>query len=390
MYNSNQIKHLFFVSEIRSPDCIASSTHLMTESILRGIKDNGIRVTLFAICIKDEEITCVKNYFSNIVDDIIVLKNFYGIGLGKYNKFNRLLKLIKSTFFLSKYKKEILQSITVKDKPDLILSHTPSFEAVPYCIVLKKLFGDVPYYQYWSDPIALSGIIPEKLNYKRIPFYFAEKRALNIADEIIYGTKTLFDFNSALFRKQAYKMRYVDIAYINKSKLDASQLRSRFEFIYAGNYYSETRNILPLYEAFNELGNEFKLHIYGGSDFELKSTDNITVNKRISPKDLEKTEASFVNNICLLNHSCIQIPGKLFYQTDTNQNTLVIADGIYANKIIEYLNTYNRFVICNNSKEEIVKAIKSFTESDDYSCPVHIKMNYSPKKISADIVGGSK
>lgn len=377
-------KIIYFVSGIRTPDSNSTSTHLMTESLLRGWKENGYKVTFFAICEYENEAENIKTYYSQFTENVIVLNSLYSFAHGKFaNMFN----ILSSVFFDKRYQKVIYSKITSNEQPDLILSHAPSFEAIPFCKALKKKFKKVPFYQYWSDPVALSGIIPEAFGFKRWPFYIAEKRAFKSADQIIFGTKTLLDMNSWLYKKFAKKMRYVDVAYLHKEKKSIFT-RNNFEYIYAGNYFSSIRNIIPLYNAFNGLGGEYKLYIYGASDLDLKSTDNVIVNERIPAKELEKIEASFVNNISLLNHSCMQIPGKTFYQTDTDQNIIVIADGSHKEDIIDYLKTYNRFEICQNTEEEIINKIIKISKTDKFCCTQEIKKFFSPETVSEKIIKG--
>lgn len=377
-------KNIFFVSGIKTPDSNSTSTHLMTETLLRGWKENGYKVTFFAICEYENEAENIKKYYSQFTEKVIALKSLYLFPTGK---FTNMLNILNAAFFDRKYSKAIYNMLPLGEHPDLILSHAPSFEAIPFCKALKKKFKNVPFYQYWSDPVALSGIVPETFGYKRWIFYIAEKRAFKNADQIIFGTKTLLDMNSWLYKKYTKKMRYVDVAYLHKEKKSIFT-RNNFEYIYAGNYFSSIRNIIPLYNAFNDLGGEYKLYIYGASDLDLRSTNNVIVNERIPAKELEKIEASFINNISLLNHSCMQIPGKTFYQTDTDQNIIVIADGSHKEDIIDYLKTYNRFEICQNDEKNIIDKIIKTSETKEFYCSEEAKKAFSPKSISADIVEG--
>ena len=381
---SNTLKEIVFVSEIRSPNINSTSTHLMTESILTGFKENNLKVTFLAICECESDKNIIENYYSKIVDRIIILPSFYSKKPGKYTK---LFSMLNINFFNYKYKKILCDLCTDIPVPDIIVSHTPSYEAVCYAKTLKYFYPKAPYYQYWSDPMALSGILPDNYSLKRFPFYYLESKAYKYADQIIFGTKTLYYFNSVLYKKHINKMRYVDVPYLDKADIASKITRPQNEFIYAGNYYSSIRNILPLYNAFNKLGNNFHLTIFGDSDLALDNTENVTVNNRISAKELENIEQSFKNSVCLLNHSCIQIPGKTFYQIDTDQNIIVITDGAYKSEIIDYLNSYGRFIICDNNEISIANALVKTSQHTEYRCPQEIKEKYSPKNVAADLLG---
>ena len=84
----------------------------------------------------------------------------------------------------------------------------------------------------------------------------------------------------------------------------------------------------------------------------------------------------------------MQIPGKTFYQTDTDQNIIVIADGSHKEDIIDYLKTYNRFEICQNDEKNIIDKIIKTSETKEFYCSEEAKKAFSPKSISADIVEG--
>jgi hypothetical protein len=291
--------------------------------------------------------------------------------------------------FLGDYSKDIPLDLTI-DKDTILVSHTPSLEAVFICKALKNKYKNLRYIQYWSDPIALSGIMPENFNLKRKPFYWLEKKAYDFADEIVFGTATLCKMNSNLYPKFKNKMRSVDWAYLHKDK-DKHFISKGFkEFIYAGNYYSSIRNIKPLYDAFNELGNEYHLSVYGNSDIELEDTENVSLYSRISPDELVDIECSYRNTISLLNYSCMQIPGKTFYQTDLEQVILVIADGTHSEELKEYLAKYNRFIICNNNKEDIKQKILEISQMESYECPDEVLELLSPKNVSYNIINGSE
>lgn len=375
----NNIQYLYFISVIRTPDSNSTSTHLMTEALLKGWKENGIDVTFFAICEFPEEKEKIEKYFSCFAKKVIVLNSLHSVSGGK---FSSLCNILAATYFDGGYAKEIIKKLSNSEKPDLILAHAPSFESLPFGKALKKHFKTVPYYQYWSDPLALSGIMPEDFGFKRWLFYLAENHAYKYADQIVFGTKTLLDMNSVLYKKHTDKMRFVDVAYLPKSELAPVITRPSNEFIYAGNYYSAIRNIIPLYNAFNRLGGEYKLYIYGTSDLQLESTENVIINHRIAAKELEKIENSFANNICVLNHSCMQIPGKTFYQTDTEQNILVITDGSHKKQITDYLKIYNRFSICENNEKSIISEVIRISSLGPYTWSDEHKMKFSSKQIA--------
>ena len=375
-------KTVYFVSVIRSMDSNANSTHIMTTSLIDGIKKNGHKLFFLAICEFTEEMQKIKEEYEGIADIVIPLHSGFGPNLGKYKQLELILYHSISVQF---YRKEIKKVIeTVDSKPDLIITHSPSFESVCYGRVLKEMFPNSPWYQYWSDPIALSGITPEHLNFKRLPFKWAEHRAFTYADQIIFGTKTLMQFQRDLYLDLAEKMRYIDIPYVEKTG-GLGELSMKNSLLYAGNYHSNLRNLCPLVDAVAQMP-DYTLDIYGNGDCPNPGLSNICFHGRVSPEKLKEIENRVACTVCVLNHSCIQIPGKIFYDTIKPTKILVIVDGPYRERISEYLKSFNRFVFCNNNVDDIKRAIQ---EIDCFQTDLErVRACFSPEKIADDLLSG--
>lgn len=373
---------IFFISVIEALDSKATSTHIMTTNLLRGLKEAKKTVIFFAICESNESRKCILDYFSNLVDQIVLLhSNFYS----NMNKYSRMTQILSRSLFSGFYKDETKKALQeVKVKPDLIVTHSPSFESLYYGKILRDIYKNVSYYQYWSDPLTLSGITPDKFSIKRLPYKWAEKRMLQYADRIIYGTKTLMQFQKCLFPVLSDKMRYIDIAYTEKEKYVGG--RKKKSLLYAGNFYSDIRNINPLIEALKMLP-EYTLDIYGEGDAQKNgASNNISFRGRVSPEELKEKEDELEYQICILNHSCIQIPGKIFYNMTSPCKILVILDGAQSNVIRDYLQTYHRFIFCKNNPNDIRKAI---VESADTPVDIqYVKENYNAEKIALSLTMG--
>lgn len=61
--------------------------------------------------------------------------------------------------------------------------------------------------------------------------------------------------------------------------------------------------------------------------------------------------------VVILNLRGGQIPGKLYHLAATNKPILVIMDGDYKQIIREYLNGFDRYILCDNTEESISNAI---------------------------------
>lgn len=353
----------------------------MTNAIINGLKQNGLEIVFFAICQVQSEAKAIMNSYKNIVDKIIVLPSAFGIGVPKYKMLTKLLyHTAIDTFYRKEYRKVILE---LEMKPDIIIAHSPSMESVFYGTIMKQYYSTASYYQYWSDPIALSGITPDALNIKRVPFRFIESSAMERADKIIFGTKTLMMFQKQLYPKLARKMTYIDIPYVEK-KIDIQEIIP-YSILYAGNYHKNIRNIEPLIDAVEQMEG-YRLDIYGDGEIKDRPLHNTHVHGRISSEELSGIEGKYEYLVCVLNHSCIQIPGKIFYDMGRRVKIIVIADGNYQKTICDYLKSYGRFVVCKNDRSDIINSINSISDKEiDYEI---IKSRYSPKKVCKDLLDG--
>ena len=374
-------KSILFISAVCPPSAQPTSTDIMTNNILKGLKECGYNIILCVVSKNNDNIDAIKNYYLDIANDIIILPSFFE---SKMSPFKFLYSLYKNCFFINKYRKQITKYINLKF--DLIISNHVYFDEACYGKCIKDIFCNIPYYQYWSDPMTLSGITPDSLkkNFKRWPFYFLEKKAISWADRIIYGTKTLMYFQKELFSSLSDRMFYIDASYIPESISD-NDIKNSNKILYAGNYYKAIRNIQPLLDSVGEMP-EFELDIYGTGDVRTSKYKNIHFNGRISSDAIQKVEKRYFYSVCILNHSCIQIPGKIFYGMMRKGNILVITDGKYADILIDYLKHFKRFIICRNEKESIKNAlINNMDFCVDYE---YIENNFSAQKISYDLANG--
>ena len=90
--------------------------------------------------------------------------------------------------------------------------------------------------------------------------------------------------------------------------------------------------------------------------------------------------------VCLLNKDCIQIPGKIFYNTNSNKPILIILDGPYKEEMQEYLEDFQRFEFCENNEESIRKAVAKIQKEGG---KVNLSQIHrlSPEAIAKDLIG---
>lgn len=368
-------KNIIFVTELKALNNVkATSTHIMTYNLLEGLKSNKCKIQLVAFYEGDDnQNEEIKNYYSKVVDKVFCIKSVLGKNKGKYSF---LFKLLKGVLFYKKYKKYIPTDFKIS-KDTILIAHAPSLESIFFSNVIAKKC--IKYVQYWSDPVALSGINIEDYNIKRSVHKFIEARCLKLADIIVYGTEPLYEMQSRLFKRFASKMCYIDVSYCDKERDDTQK---NGKYIYAGNYYASIRNIKPLYNAFKKCKSNF-LDIYGASDVQLESTPNIKVFGRVSPEELEYKQNEYSVEVCLLNSRCTQIPGKIFYSMNHDKKILIILDGKHGKDIGKYLQKYNRFLLCENNEDDIINVL-----NNDYNYPTYDYAldRFSPENVAKDFL----
>jgi hypothetical protein len=232
-------------------------------------------------------------------------------------------------------------------------------------------------FEYWGDP--LSGDITQKVVYPDWVVRLEERKYLKLADIIVYTSPFTLEMEQKNHPMYADRMIFVPTANAFQ-KFYPETHNDIYTVGYYGAYKSSVRNIMPLYNAFSSLVGKAKLNLVGDTDLELQQTENIMVRPRGVVKDLEEQTDLFV---CVLNRSGTQIPGKIYHTAATNKPILVVLDGDEQDKMQQYLNSFDRFIICKNTEEDIVAAIKKIMDDNRVWEPCKL---LEPKTIASRII----
>ena len=373
-------RKIVFITEMRDPTKDASSTQIMTRNLISGFRELTEELVLVAVLNNNTDTDNVDAYYSSYVDTIIYTHAVTKGGGRIRNTASMLFSCFHSTY--ESYEK-ILNEVSDQT---ILISQSPSIDTAILCKLIMKHKSPKKYVQYWGDPMALSLITPQEYNIHRMPAYFIERHLHQFADSVVYGTKPLYIAQKELFKrtKNVYKFAYADVAY--KPNNLYSRTNKERTFGYLGNYYSRIRNITPLFEAFC-LNANTSLVIYGQSDLVLSEHENIRVHERVSQEEIEQIENQIDVDICILNRIGIQIPGKLFYQTNTDKIIWVIVDGPEANSIVDYLREFDRFVFSDNSVQSIQETMEEIKDGKyDRSQPVCDRL--TPASVCKCIING--
>lgn len=375
---------LIFISEMRDPYSNASSTQIMTRNILKGFLDNCNDVTFVAIIENDVSKENIKKYYTGLFTRLIFVSD---ITKNRRTRFKGMLSMVWRTacYHQSMNVENICRLI---DDDSVLVSHSPSIDSILLSRAIKRQFPKIKYIQYWSDPITLALISPKDYSIKRLPFFWVENQLHKSADSIVYGTKSLYIGQKSLFKKYREKMAYCDVSYCidnESTTISPSSNRKELLFGYFGGYNSSVRDIQPLYNAF--VNEKSELVICGNGDIVLTECSNIKIVKRVPQSEVAALEASVNVYVCILNKHGIQIPGKVFYLTDSDKYILVICDGDYKEEIREYLSSFKRFIFCENTIEDIRRVMREIN-MEHYSIDISELYRLSPKYVSKSILDG--
>ena len=274
------------------------------------------------------------------------------------------------------------------DKYDIIISASDPKSS--HLIVDKILRDNKPckakWIQYWGDPMLND--ITRKSDWRDGLVKYYEKKLIQKANKIVYASPLTSNIQKVTFPELAFKMDYANQVYVNVANetKNIDMMVDNTDAIsigYFGAYKSTVRNIIPLYNVAKD--GEFKLNICGSSDISLLNTDNISVHGMLPYKEAIQMEAESDILVCICNSKGTQIPGKIYYCTGYNKPIIVILDSEYKEKLRDYLETFNRFILCENSEESIKSAIEKAKEQLKYG-EFKISEQLTPKFMAKRIL----
>lgn len=281
-----------------------------------------------------------------------------------------------------------VKDIDIKDGDyDVIISSSDPKSSHLFVNVMFEsgVIKDTPWIQIWGDPFFSD--ITRTNSWLNSKIKKEEEKLLKYARKVIYVSNLTLKEQKEIYPNYAMKMFYEPIPYVKKEIYPTVDMqKDSLTFLYCGDYTSEIRNILPLYEAINN--SKHKLIICGGSNLKLESTDRICILPRVSFERTKQLERECDVLVHLSNSKGTQIPGKIYQYSGTNKPILFILDG-EKDKIKETFNKYNRYLFCDNNKRQLGLLINSLREKiiNENTSPLE---EFSPKTISKNILLNKK
>lgn len=185
-----------------------------------------------------------------------------------------------------------------------------------------------------------------------------EARILSLAEKVCYVSPLTLKNQQEKYPESAHKMFWQPLPFYYKADEVCTIDFAQNSYGYFGDYAPEARNLEPFYEAAEQTGIE--VNICGNPSNLFASTKQIHIHPRLQLDELKPIEDSTNVLIFLCNRMGGQIPGKIYQYSATNKTILFIMDGTPEEQTVlrEFFGKYNRYVFCQNTVEDISRAIR--------------------------------
>lgn len=249
-----------------------------------------------------------------------------------------------------------------EDKFDYILSIStpPSSHLLAHNLIKAGYVKGKHWIQIWEDPwhndaYGFNGA--EKIRKE-------EARLLSFAEKVCYVSPLTLDNQKRAYPESAHKMFWQPLPFYYQSEDVSASRFDKNRYGYFGDYAPVARNLSPFYEAAKEA--RIEVNICGNPSNLFASTEYIHIHPRLTLDKLKPIEDSTNVLIFLCNRKGGQIPGKIYQYSATNKTILFIMDGTEEeqNVLKEYFGKFNRYVFCQNTVEDIARAIRMIESGD--------------------------
>lgn len=374
-------------------DCVTrnSSANLCHMAYIRGLVNLGYEVTLLSADPKEYDVDksmiipssvkCIYYYGTTIYEKMSISKSKskednaslaradYSTNESKLSIKSKLVNSAKN-FVLSSYGIHGIYSKFVKKAQkfksdteyDIVLSlSTPvTSHLLTHNLLEAGHIKTKKWIQVWEDPwyVDVYGFNEKEKIYKE------EKRLLSYAQRVCYVSPLTLKNQKEIFPESAHKMYWAPLPFYYKNDEQGSTVNKYNNYGYFGDYAPVSRNLAPFYAAAKNIG--VNVNICGNPSNLFVQTDKITIYPRLQLGELKPIEDKTNVLVFLCNRKGGQIPGKIYQYSATYKTILFILDGTDEEKKVlkSYFEQFNRYIFCENTVEDIERAIKLIENND--------------------------
>lgn len=374
-------------------DCVTrnSSANLCHMAYIRGLVNLGYEVTLLSADPKEYDVDksmiipssvkCIYYYGTTIYEKMSISKSKskednaslaradYSTNESKLSIKSKLVNSAKN-FVLSSYGIHGIYSKFVKKAQkfksdteyDIVLSlSTPvTSHLLTHNLLEAGHIKTKKWIQVWEDPwyVDVYGFNEKEKIYKE------EKRLLSYAQRVCYVSPLTLKNQKEIFPESAHKMYWAPLPFYYKNDEQGSTVNKYNNYGYFGDYAPVSRDLAPFYAAAKNIG--VNVNICGNPSNLFVQTDKITIYPRLQLGELKPIEDKTNVLVFLCNRMGGQIPGKIYQYSATYKTILFILDGTDEEKKVlkSYFEQFNRYIFCENTVEDIERAIKLIENND--------------------------
>ena len=259
--------------------------------------------------------------------------------------------------FTRSYLREVRNTNVPDEYYDLVISTSDPKTSHVFTKRLLKHLRYGQWIQHWGDPIL--GDITRNFWWPKWCIKLYEGNIMSKADKIIYVTPFTAEAQKKAYPKYAHKISFVPLpADMHTTKTES--IPNTLRVAYLGDYNPSFRNLRPLYDACKEL--DFVQLTIAGHGPDYGSTSKITILPRIPQDQALKIEREADVIFCVCNTRGTQIPGKILYKTSSDKHILVAVEKENHDEMVKYFQSFNRFIVCDNTVESISAALQSLQQ----------------------------
>lgn len=267
---------------------------------------------------------------------------------------------------------------------DLVISisHPPVSHLAAYMLLKTSRIKAKHWIQIWEDPWYSDVYGFNSQERVRLE----EKRLLLLAEKVCYVSPLTLLNQQKLFPESAEKMFWMPLPAYYKDATPVHKTSGRNIYGYFGDYAPAARDLEPFYTAADKA--RVEVNICGNPSNLFRSTDKIHIHPRIPLAELKPIEDNTNVLVFLCNRQGGQIPGKIYQYSATDKTILFILDGTDDEQAMlkDYFGKFNRYVFCQNTVEDIIRAIRQI-ESGDIGSVRNVPLDdFEPVKIVTSIL----
>ena len=255
--------------------------------------------------------------------------------------------------FTRSYLRQVRNTHVPKEYYDIVISTSDPKSSHVFTSRLLRTVEYGRWIQHWGDP--LLGDITRNFWWPKWCIKLYEWNILRRADKIVYVTPFTSNVQRKEYPKLAERITFIPLPadmFVTDSSPQTDQLR----IAYLGDYDPAFRNLRPLYDSCANMDDVFLTIAGYGPKY--PALPFIRILSRIPQEQALEIENAADVIFCVCNNRGTQIPGKIFYKASSDKHILVALEKELHDEMYQYLESYNRFVICDNNPNSIRDALQ--------------------------------